>query len=54
MKKTDGVWSNVGTFNNPATQIDKVEFGDVNADGKSEIIIGWGNTDAGSSRALCL
>ena len=39
-----------GTFNNPATQIDKVEFGDVNADGKSEIIIGWGNTDAGSSR----
>ena len=50
MKKTDGVWSNVGTFNNPATQIDKVEFGDVNADGKSEIIIGWGNTDAGSSR----
>lgn len=36
-------WAEVGSFNNPATQVDKVCFGDVNRDGVDDVIVGWGN-----------
>jgi hypothetical protein len=42
--KKDGKWEDMGFFNNPAAQVDKVCFGDLNGDGKDEVIVGWGNS----------
>ncbi|WP_085832522.1 FG-GAP repeat domain-containing protein [Clostridium merdae] len=36
-------WAEVGSFNNPATQVDKICFGDVNRDGVDDVIVGWGS-----------
>ena len=36
-------WAEVGSFNNPATQVDKICFGDVNRDGMDDVIVGWGS-----------
>lgn len=42
--KKDGKWADMGSFDNPAGQVDKVCFGDVNGDGKDEVIVGWGSS----------
>lgn len=42
--KKDGKWVDMGFFNNPAAQVDKVCFGDVTGDGKDDVIVGWGNS----------
>ncbi len=42
--KKDGKWADMGFFNNPAAQVDKVCFGDLNGDGKDEVIVGWGSS----------
>ncbi len=42
--KKDGTWTDMGFFNNPAAQVDKVCFGDLNGDGKDEVIVGWGSS----------
>ncbi len=42
--KKDEKWTDMGSFNNPAGQVDKVCFGDVNGDGKDEVIVGWGSS----------
>lgn len=42
--KKDGKWEDMGYFNNPAAQVDKVCFGDLNGDGKDEVIVGWGSS----------
>ncbi|MCY1713832.1 FG-GAP repeat domain-containing protein [Caproiciproducens galactitolivorans] len=42
--KKDGKWTDMGFFNNPAAQVDKVCFGDVTGDGKDDVIVGWGNS----------
>lgn len=34
----------MGFFNNPAAQVDKICFGDLNGDGKDEVVVGWGST----------
>jgi hypothetical protein len=44
MKKDGGKWVDMGFFNNPAAQVDKVCFGDVTGDGKDDVIVGWGNS----------
>lgn len=49
----DGEWQNIGSFTNPATQVDQVQFGDVNGDGVREVIIGWGGTTNGSNE-ICV
>ncbi len=36
-------WTEVGSFNSPSTQVDKVCFGDVNRDGVDDVIVGWGS-----------
>lgn len=48
--KKDGKWTDMGSFNNPAAQVDKVAFGDLNGDGKDEVIVGWGNSLNNTSR----
>lgn len=51
--KKDGTWRDMGFFNNPATQVDKVCFGDLNGDGKDEVIVGWGNSLSNTS-TICV
>lgn len=36
-------WTDVGSFQNPSTQVDKVCFGDVNRDGVDDVVVGWGS-----------
>ncbi|WP_101697190.1 FG-GAP repeat domain-containing protein [Clostridium minihomine] len=36
-------WTEIGSFRNAATQVDKVCFGDVNRDGLNDVIVGWGS-----------
>ena len=36
-------WSEVASFSNAATQVDKICFGDVNHDGVEDVIVGWGS-----------
>lgn len=42
-KGADG-WQNIGLFNNPASNIERICFGDVNGDGKDDVIVGWGSS----------
>ncbi|MBE6830065.1 MAG: VCBS repeat-containing protein [Ruminococcaceae bacterium] len=42
--KKDGKWVDMGSFSNPAAQVDKVCFGDLDGDGKSEVVVGWGSS----------
>lgn len=50
--KKDGKWEDMGFFNNPASQVDKVCFGDLNGDGKDEVIVGWGSS-LNSTSSIC-
>ena len=43
-KGSDGNWKNIGLFSNPASQADRVCFGDLSGDGKDEAVVGWGNS----------
>lgn len=43
LSKRGSVWTNVGTFQSTASQVDRVAFGDLNGDGRDEVIVGWGN-----------
>lgn len=43
-KNSDGSWKNIGLFGNPASQVDRVCFGDLNGDGHDEAVVGWGNS----------
>lgn len=42
--KKDGRWEGMGSFNNPAAQVDRICFGDLDGDGKDEVVVGWGNS----------
>lgn len=53
IQKVNGIWQSLAGFTNTASQIDKIEFGDVNGDGRKEVIIGWGNASTGST-FLCV
>ncbi len=41
----NGEWLTLARFKNAATQVDRVCFGDINGDDKSDILIGWGATN---------
>jgi len=53
MMKQDGQWTGVGFFNNPAAQVDKVCFGDLNGDGKDDVVVGWGSS-LNSTSTICV
>lgn len=53
IQKAGETWQSLGGFTNTASQVDKVEFGDVNGDGNQEVVVGWGNAQA-SSTFLCV
>lgn len=42
--KEDGEWKTAATFQNPATQVDRVCFGDLTGNGKQDVLIGWGSS----------
>ena len=50
MKSEEDVWKTVFTARNPATQVDRVCFGDLNGDGRSDVLIGWGSTSGVTGR----
>lgn len=39
----DGKWKSMGSFTNPASQVDRVCFGNLDGDGTDEVIVGWGS-----------
>ncbi len=43
MIKNGEEWEIVQTFQNLATQVDRVYFADMNGDGSEEVIVGWGS-----------
>lgn len=52
MSKTDGIWETIAKFKNPASQVDRICFGDFTGNGTSDIVIGWGNTQTTMSATL--
>ena len=53
-KNQGGIWRVAASFRNPATQVDRVCFGDLSGNGSQEVIIGWGNTQNNMSAAMCV
>ena len=51
--KQDDSWKAIGDFNNPASTVDKICFGDVNGDGHDEAVIGWGS-NINNSTTICV
>ena len=43
MEGKNGKWKETGSFQNSASQVDKVCFGDVDRDGRDDVVVGWGN-----------
>lgn len=46
-------WKNIGSFTNPATQVDQVQFGDVDKDGSLDVVVGWGGS-TNTSNEICV
>jgi hypothetical protein len=44
MQKSGNAWKIIGTFSNQASQVDRVCFGDLNGDGRDEVVVGWGSS----------
>ncbi|WP_099205083.1 VCBS repeat-containing protein [Scatolibacter rhodanostii] len=51
-KNEEGVWKVIASFKNPATQVDRVCFGDLTGNGSADVIVGWGNTQNNMSASL--
>lgn len=51
-KDNKGTWRVLAVFNNPATQVDRVCFGDLTGSGSKDVIIGWGNTQNNMSASM--
>ncbi len=49
ISEVDGVWTEIASFQNPATQIDRICFGDLSGNGVMEFAVGWGNSTTGIS-----
>lgn len=44
MRRDHGTWESMGSFNNPASMVDRVCFGDLDGDGTDEVVVGWGSS----------
>lgn len=49
ISETEGVWTEIASYKNPSTQIDRICFGDFNGNGITDFAIGWGNSTTGTS-----
>lgn len=45
----DGPWQDIGGFTVAAAQVDRLCFGDFNADGLQETVVGWGSSASATS-----
>lgn len=43
LSKRNAAWTDIGTYQSTASQVDRVAFGDLNGDGRDEVVVGWGN-----------
>lgn len=53
MQKLGNRWQSMGTFNNPASQVHRVCFGDLDGDGRDEVVVGWGSP-ANNTSSICV
>ncbi len=53
IQKNGDSWQSMGGFTNTSSQVDKVDFGDVDGDGVRDVVVGWGNAQTGST-SLCV
>lgn len=54
LEKQDDRWRTAASFVNTATQVDLVCFGDVNGDGKDDVLIGWGSASGTTGRTAAV
>ena len=47
--KQEEEWSLLGTFVSTAMQVDQVAFGDIDGDGRNEVVVGWGSALSGAN-----
>lgn len=52
--KDGDAWRTAGTFQNTATQVDRVCFADLNGDGRQDVLIGWGSTAGTTGRTAAV
>ena len=52
--KDGDAWRTAGTFQNTATQVDRVCFADLNGDGCQDVLIGWGSTAGTTGRTAAV
>ena len=52
--KDGDAWRTAGTFQNTATQVDRVCFADLNGDGHQDVLIGWGSTAGTTGRTAAV
>lgn len=54
LTKNSGEWKTVAVFQNISTQVDRVCFGDLNGDGTSDALIGWGSAAGTTGRTAAV
>ena len=52
--KQGGHWEAAATFENTATQVDRVCFADLYGDGREDVLIGWGSTAGTTGRTAAV
>jgi hypothetical protein len=51
--EVDNLWRVVGDFKNKNNEIDRVEFGDVNGDGLTDVLVGWSTYSINQNELYC-
>lgn len=52
MKETGGKWESIGSYKNANSDVDRLYFGDVDADGQNEVIVGWSSYLTGNNQIV--
>ena len=54
LEKGKSAWRIAASFSNTATQVDMVLFGDLNGDGREDVLIGWGSASGTTGRTAAV
>lgn len=52
MKETAGKWESIASYKNANSDVDRLYFGDVDADGQNEVIVGWSSYLTGNNQIV--
>ncbi|MEE1282967.1 MAG: VCBS repeat-containing protein [Acutalibacteraceae bacterium] len=52
MKETGGKWESIASYKNANSNVDRLYFGDVDADGQNEVIVGWSSYLTGNNQII--